>query len=330
MKRSLLHDLIVSFVIVSLVTVFSSAPPYNVETAYADSTILYPAADVDITTWRDEAGGSTNIYQSISEGTTSYNDNNFVNSGANSTSSYDISLTGAPADVGTVTQIIVRFRGSETPRAKGQTITVYYCASAGCTPTTQIGTAQAMTLSWAPYSVTASGLSLNKTSLDNLKLRFMSAASAGNSLQISAAQVDVTYTPAAPVSISLTTNGAASLGTMELNTTQDTTASGTNDPETVIVNSGPADLAIRSSAFTDGTTTWTFGSSNGNNQAVWQFSKDGSNWNTFSAPNTNYTFDTNVAQSSTRNIYLKLTTPTGSNTLGQFSSTVTIVATSPQ
>lgn len=137
----------------------------------------------------------------------------------------------------------------------------------------------------------------------------------------------IEYTPA--ISISITSDGSVSFGTQALNSTVDTTSSGLNDIEVVSVDTGPVDLDIRSSQFTDDTYNWSFASSNGSNQIEFEFSKDGTNWSNILLADTLYTFDTNVTQSSTRNIYLRLTLPTGTTSYEQYGSTITLVASSP-
>ncbi len=137
----------------------------------------------------------------------------------------------------------------------------------------------------------------------------------------------VSYT--AGVAISMTTDGAVSFGTLAASATEDTTATGINDTETVSVDTGPADLDIRSSTFSDGGNTWTLGAASGADQVKWEFSKDGSAWTTFLLADTLYTLDTNVAQSATRNVFLKITMPSTTNSYNQHSTTVTIVASAP-
>jgi len=137
----------------------------------------------------------------------------------------------------------------------------------------------------------------------------------------------VDYTPA--ISISLTTDGSVSFGDLALEATEDTTASGINDVETVSVDSGPADLDVRSTAFSDGGNTWSLSTSNGSNQVLWEFSPDGSAWTTFAVADTLYSLATNVAQGNTQNMYLRLTTPTSTSSYNQHSTTVTIVASVP-
>jgi len=136
----------------------------------------------------------------------------------------------------------------------------------------------------------------------------------------------ITYTA---IAVSLTTDGSVSFGTLVLNTTQDTTASGLNDVETVSVDGGPADLDVRSTNFTEGGNTWALAATNGANQVQWEFSKDGSAWSTFTVADTLYSLDTNVAQGQTRNLYLRLTMPTSTNSYNQYGSTVTVVVSSP-
>jgi len=139
--------------------------------------------------------------------------------------------------------------------------------------------------------------------------------------------LSIDYNPA--ISITISTDGSVAFGILDANTTEDTTASGINDVETISVDSGPADLDVRASTFTDGTNTWTFASSSGVNDVKFEFSKDGTAWTTILLANTLYALDTNVAQSATRNVYLKITTPTSTTSYSQYSTTVTVVASAP-
>lgn len=131
------------------------------------------------------------------------------------------------------------------------------------------------------------------------------------------------------VSISITTDGSVSFGTLATGVTRDTTASGVNDHEAVIIDSGPADLDIKSSSFTDGGDTWGLGETNGVDQVKWEFSKDGSLWTTFAVADNLYSLDTNVAQGQTKNVYFKITMPASTDSYTQHSSTVTIIASTP-
>ncbi|HLA25722.1 MAG TPA: hypothetical protein VJ028_01015, partial [Patescibacteria group bacterium] len=68
---------------------------------------------------------------------------------------------------------------------------------------------------------------------------------------------------------------------------------------------------------------------NGNNQIKWDFSKDGSAWTNFAAAGTNYSFDSAVPESDTRDLNLRLTLPTGTSSNNAHSAAITIVATTP-
>ena len=133
----------------------------------------------------------------------------------------------------------------------------------------------------------------------------------------------------ASVAISLDTDGSVSFGHQPLDTTQDTTASGINDTETIRVDTGPADLDVRSTAFSDGSNTWSLSTANGSNQVLWEFSPNGSAWTTFAVANTLYSLATNVSQGSTQNIFFRLTMPTTTSSYNQHSTTVTIQASVP-
>jgi hypothetical protein len=133
----------------------------------------------------------------------------------------------------------------------------------------------------------------------------------------------------AAISISLSTNGSVALGFVALEASQDTTPTGINDVETVSVDNGPASLDIKSTTFSEGVNTWTLGASNGSKQVQWQYSSSTSPWYTMALVDTNYDLDNSVAQGATRNIYLKITMPTATDSYSQYSATLTITASTP-
>jgi hypothetical protein len=131
------------------------------------------------------------------------------------------------------------------------------------------------------------------------------------------------------VSISLTTDGSISFGTLGFNETRDTTPSDLNDPETVKVDSGPADLEIKSTIFSGGGNNWSLGTSNGSEQVKWEFQKSGGSWTTFETNDYLYVLENNVPQGESRTIYFRLTTPTSTVSAADHSATITIVASPP-
>ncbi len=132
-----------------------------------------------------------------------------------------------------------------------------------------------------------------------------------------------------PVDIALTTNGSVAFGVQALTVTVDTTGSGINDVETVRVTTGPADLLIKSTAFSDGGNTWTLGAASGADQVKWEFSADGSTWTTFTSAGTLFTLASAVAETATQDVFFRLTMPTSTASANEHGATVTIVAVTP-
>jgi len=132
------------------------------------------------------------------------------------------------------------------------------------------------------------------------------------------------------VSITLTTDSSVAFGIMPLGSTEDTTASGINDVETVTVDTGPADLEVKSTVFSDGANTWNLGTTNGANQVKWEFATSApAAWQTFSTSDALYNLADNIAQGNTQDLYLRITMPTETSSADQHSAIVTIVATAP-
>ena len=139
---------------------------------------------------------------------------------------------------------------------------------------------------------------------------------------------DVSFGQAA-VAITLLTDGDTPFGILPPDTVRDTTSFGTDDPQRVRVDAGPANINVKTTSFNDGTNSWSLGTTNGQDQVRWEFSKDGAGWNTFNAANTLYPLESNVVVGNTQDVYFRLMTPTSSSSKNQFSATVTMVATSP-
>lgn len=189
------------------------------------------------------------------------------------------------------------------------------CSGTGCSNFSQI----AASLIGTTY------LDVGLTGLTAYRYRLRATNNRGDGVY---SNIGETSTPGI-ISISLTSDGFIPFGYLGLGASQDTTASGINNPETVLVDSGPVNLDIKSTAFSDGSNTWSLSGAPGADQVFWEYSKDGSSWGTFTAPDTSYTFDTNVAQGQTRNLFLRLTMPISTAFYTQHSASVTIMAVQP-
>lgn len=131
------------------------------------------------------------------------------------------------------------------------------------------------------------------------------------------------------ISITLDTDGHIDFGLMPLESTRDTSPGGINDPEIIKAEYGAVDLAVRSTVFTNSLSTWDFGGTPGPDRAKLEFSTNGVNWTTFLLSGYYYTLKDNVATSSPASLFLRLTTPTDSGSLGPYQATITVQATRP-
>lgn len=125
------------------------------------------------------------------------------------------------------------------------------------------------------------------------------------------------------ISIRITTSGTVSYGTLALNTSKDTTASGLNNTQTA---QNPSTIAEDFTIKGQNTSCpWTLAASSGTNQYVESFStNNGSIWTPLT---TSYqSLATNIAASGTQNFDLKITTPTSTSCLTQQSVDVTVQA----
>ncbi len=180
--------------------------------------------------------------------------------------------------------------------------------------------------SWDQYNsatlITApDGGGWTKQKVTDLQVGIITNTLGAETLRVSEIWIVVDYTPPA-VSISIT-NDIVTFQTVAL----DATVDNSSDLPEITVDSGPADLNVKSTVFIEGANTWTLHETdNGPNRVLWEFSKNGTDWAPFAVAGTEYTFDTNVPTSDTRNLYLRLTVPTETASYNQYSSTVTVVA----
>ena len=99
--------------------------------------------------------------------------------------------------------------------------------------------------------------------------------------------------------------------------------------QTVQVTTGPVDLFIRTTLFTDGENTWSLDTTSGPDQVIWEFSTNGTTWTPFSSDNMLFPLATNVAQGATQDIFFRLTMPTDTSSVKEHGVSVTLVAVEP-
>lgn len=303
--------------IISLVLVFYIFSAGNIK---ALTGITRPDGDAAVQ-WTSTG---TNNYTELTsandlvEQPTAPDTNDYVNNGGSVQNVDRYSMDNSITNVDSVSAIDVWIYGYDTKGNSALSVDLYWDGSLQQQGSVTTGGSYG----WVSDSFT--GLTLSQTQLDSLEVE-ITADSGGRTYYVAALYADVTYTEAPSVSISLTTDGSVAFGHQALDSTQDSSG----DVEIISVDSGPADLDIKSTDFSDGTYTWTLSTSNGYDQVYWEFSQDGLAWSGFDAADTPYIFDTNVGVGETRPLYLQLTTPTDTSSYDQFNTTVTVIASPP-
>jgi hypothetical protein len=286
--------------------------------AEALSGTIRPDGDSTPLTWTSTGGAnhSTEIDEVVTQPTPGTTTDNVSNS-----TSGDQYTMGTISPVTTVTAITVWVYAMCSKGPSGLSVDLYYSGSTQHTNAVSIGT------SYGWLSASFTGLSMTSANLDGLEI-YIAGDAGGRTYTVATIYADVTYTYV-NIAISITSDKTVPFGTLPANTTQDNSDTGTDDVQTISVDTGPADLDIRSSIFTQGGNTWSYGTSSGDNQVKWEFSKDNSNWTTFEIADNLYVFDTNVPDGNTRSLYLKITTPTLTDSYLEYSTTVTVVGSAP-
>lgn len=179
--------------------------------------------------------------------------------------------------------------------------------------------------SWKNAEIT--GLTLTQDQLNALEI-YVSGDSGGRTYTVAALYAYITYSTGP--AITLSTDGSVAFGIQSLSDVIDTTASGIDDTEVISIDSGPAQLDIKSTSFVEGGNAWTIGTTTGPDQVIWEFSGNaGAGWSGFNVADTLYTLAGNAAQGTTKQVDLKITMPTSSTSQSPYSSTVTVQASTP-
>lgn len=158
---------------------------------------VYPNGDGTKTSWTNEASGTTNIYQSIDEGTSSPNDSDYVQSGTSLHYVY-FTFEDMPVDFDTLDSYEIKLRLNRTS-SKGDYQHFASCQLFKADESTAI-TSSAHTITdtttITTYTFSTTALYDDKTTWDGVRLKvsLASAGGAGN-CRVYAAQLDLVYTP---------------------------------------------------------------------------------------------------------------------------------------
>ena len=159
---------------------------------------VYPNADGTLTNWVNESSGTSNRYQSVDEGTDSPNDADFINCSTQNNNGF-LLLGNMPSDFGTATAVTIKMRTKTG--IKGDYLQWNYVQIVASNETDFITETVAMTngnLSATTYTYNPSTIYVtNKSGWDGAVLKFRTGTGTSSSVHRYAAQVEITYTPAA-------------------------------------------------------------------------------------------------------------------------------------
>jgi len=138
-------------------------------------------------------------------------------------------------------------------------------------------------------------------------------------------RLNIDYNPI--VSISITSDGTISYGSVSLDNEQDTTNSGVNDTQTATNNGNlTEDFNIKTSHAVNGA-QWSVGTMAGTDIFVHSFSlNDGASWEVLDNYDTYETLTTGISPSSSQNFDLKIHVPTFSSDYQEKTITITVQA----
>lgn len=166
----------------------------GVATAGSQSVhFMVPNGDVLTTDWVNEASGTTNLYQSVDEGTVSPNDTDYVTTFFDS-KELIFDLTSTPNDFASATGIIIRVRQATTSSKNGRPLTeVQMMESDNVTAMTTISAASSdTTITTYGYSPTLTGAN-TKAKWDGSRIRLKVGTGSLSGPLIYAIQVELYY-----------------------------------------------------------------------------------------------------------------------------------------
>ncbi len=185
------------------------------------TTTLYVNSDVSIDSWTDQSGGTSNIYQSIDEGTASPNDSDYVKTSTGNDYLY-LGIQNMPSDFVSANSLQVKLRhATDTTKSAiyvqevALTDPDLFTLVAGPTSTTAD-----ITVTTYTYNLSIVTGSNNKTTWDNALLRLQTNIGSGTA-SVYAVQIELDYQ-----NVVIGSGGSTAGGTAEVTSSRGFTASG--------------------------------------------------------------------------------------------------------
>lgn len=165
------------------------------------TTIIVPNGDGTRGNWVDFIAGTTNLYTNVDEGTSSPNDSDGIRCNSVGSAIY-LLLQDTPADFSSMDSTITLKIRANNSSSKGTNFTIGACRIVQSDESTALTSASAgtdqPTTTYALYTYTLSVTgATDKTSWDGARVKLVCGSGSSGFLQISAVQVEFTYTPTA-------------------------------------------------------------------------------------------------------------------------------------
>lgn len=162
--------------------------------AYIPTAFLVPVADGTTTNWVDQSAGTTNLYQTVDEGTLSPNDSDYVTTTTNN-AEITFLLTDMPADFVSATKISIKVRHATSSSKSGLPIAEVQIVESNNTTaiTDTVSTSDdvaPVTFTYSPNITTATN---TKATWDGARIRLKAIGTGGASAYIYAIQIELHY-----------------------------------------------------------------------------------------------------------------------------------------
>lgn len=158
------------------------------------SATLTPNGDAVVGSWINEAASSSNLYLSIDEPTASQNGATDIITTATQSSTYRCTLSDTPSDFSTIDSTVTLKVAANKATSKATTTITFSIVDSSGNALTGTST-PTLTTTYTVFSMTLTVTgATDKTTWDGAQIKMITGAGGSGFVNVTAAQLDITYT----------------------------------------------------------------------------------------------------------------------------------------
>ena len=164
---------------------------------------VYPNADGTLGFWTDAGSGTSNLYTNVDEGTASPNDSDLIKCGVINSAIF-LLLGDMPSDFDVITAVVVKVRlRRDTSKGDFKSLNnfrLYQSDESTALTDDYVLSSTPTSFTTDSHTFTITG-STSKSNWDGARLKLVTNSGTSGNVQVSAIQVDITYTASAATPI---------------------------------------------------------------------------------------------------------------------------------